>query len=220
MDHRHQRGRCRRPWRRRRPGPRPSGPASSRAATMPKASSMPPPPKSPTRFNGGTGAASARPSGHSAPADGDVVDVVPGRRRPWDRPGPTRSCARRPAPVAGQAVLRPDPEPLGHAGSEALDQPVGRLDQVQHQLDRVGILEIDADRRPARLRMSQCRRGATPAPPRLARPPRAPPAPGGGPARRRRPASCRCTGAGPIPASSMILIPLQRSTSCLAMAGS
>ena len=37
------------------------------AASMPKASSMPPPPKSPTRLSGGTGAESARPMDHSAP---------------------------------------------------------------------------------------------------------------------------------------------------------
>ena len=47
--------------------PSPERAASSRAATMPKASSMPPPPKSPTRFSGGTGAESARPIDHSAP---------------------------------------------------------------------------------------------------------------------------------------------------------
>ncbi len=47
--------------------PSPERADSSRAATMPKASNMPPPPKSPNRFSGGTGAESARPSGHSAP---------------------------------------------------------------------------------------------------------------------------------------------------------
>ncbi len=47
--------------------PWPERAASSNAATMPKASSMPPPPKSPTRFSGGTGAESARPIDHRAP---------------------------------------------------------------------------------------------------------------------------------------------------------
>ena len=41
--------------------------ASSSAQTMPNASSMPPPPKSPTRLSGGTGASPARPIACSAP---------------------------------------------------------------------------------------------------------------------------------------------------------
>ena len=39
-----------------------------RRATTPNASSMPPPPKSPTRLSGGTGASPRRPIGSSAPA--------------------------------------------------------------------------------------------------------------------------------------------------------
>src|ERR1700684_2833643 len=60
--------------------PWPERAASSSADTMPKASSIPPPPQSPTRFSGGTGAESARPQGPPPPADGDVVDVVTGPR--------------------------------------------------------------------------------------------------------------------------------------------
>ena len=37
------------------------------AASMPKASSMPPPPKSPTRLRGGSGRSPARPMAPSAP---------------------------------------------------------------------------------------------------------------------------------------------------------
>ena len=47
--------------------PSPERDASSMAATMPKASIMPPPPKSPTMLSGGTGAESARPIDHRAP---------------------------------------------------------------------------------------------------------------------------------------------------------
>ena len=45
-------------------------PLRARAAphTTPNASSMPPPPKSPTRFSGGTGVSPRRPIGSSAPA--------------------------------------------------------------------------------------------------------------------------------------------------------
>ena len=37
-------------------------------------------------------------------------------------------------------------EPLGHAGTKALDQRVGLLDQLQHRLDRFGLFEIERDR--------------------------------------------------------------------------
>ena len=42
--------------------------ASSSAHTTPKARNMPPPPKSPTRFSGGTGASPLRPMACSTPA--------------------------------------------------------------------------------------------------------------------------------------------------------
>ena len=48
--------------------PLPERDASSSAHTTPKASNIPPPPKSPIRFNGGGGGWSARPMGHRAPA--------------------------------------------------------------------------------------------------------------------------------------------------------
>ncbi len=47
--------------------PRPVRWAFSRPATMPKASSMPPPPKSPTMLIGGVGFSPARPKACSAP---------------------------------------------------------------------------------------------------------------------------------------------------------
>ena len=45
-----------------------AGRAPEDGGHMPKASSMPPPPKSPTRLSGGTGRWPARPIGSSAPA--------------------------------------------------------------------------------------------------------------------------------------------------------
>jgi hypothetical protein len=47
--------------------PRPERCASSSAQTMPKPSSMPPPPKSPIRLSGGTGGSPARPIALSTP---------------------------------------------------------------------------------------------------------------------------------------------------------
>ena len=47
--------------------PRPERSRSTSAASTPTASSMPPPPKSPTRLSGGTGRWPARPIGCSAP---------------------------------------------------------------------------------------------------------------------------------------------------------
>ena len=47
--------------------PLPERCASTSAQAMPNASSMPPPPKSPTRLSGGTGAPPARPMAFSTP---------------------------------------------------------------------------------------------------------------------------------------------------------
>ena len=79
-------------------------------------------------------------------ADGDVVDVVAGhgRHRPLLTP-PRHAPVDQPA-VAPEAGVGPDAQSLGHAGPEALDQPVGLLDEPEHELDGVGVLEIDADR--------------------------------------------------------------------------
>ena len=46
-------------------------------------------------------------------------------------------------PVVGEQHVRPQPEPLHHAGPVALDQPVAALRQVADQGDPLGLLEID-----------------------------------------------------------------------------
>ncbi len=81
--------------------------------------------------------------------------------------------------VAGEAVVGPQPEPLGHAGPVPLDQRVGLLDDAQHRLHPVGVLEVDADRaspppvedEPARTarRRRQSRRARPARPPRPCR---------------------------------------------------
>ena len=126
--------------------PSPDRWASSTAHTMPKARNMPPPPKSPTRLSGGTGASPARPIGLEGAGEGDVVDVVAGGlgvRAVLAPPGHAPVDELR---VAGEAVVGADAEPLGDAGPEALHDDVGLLDQREHRLDAVGALEVDADR--------------------------------------------------------------------------
>ena len=79
--------------------------------------------------------------------DGDVVDVVArgvGHRAVLT---PARHAAIDQGAVAGPHLVGTDPEALGHPGTEALDQSVGLLGKGEHQLDRVGILQINADRR-------------------------------------------------------------------------
>ena len=67
---------------------------------------MPPPPKSPTRLSGGTGARPVRPIGSSAPGERDVVDVVAGGLGVRARPGPSRSCGRRRAAGCARGTRR------------------------------------------------------------------------------------------------------------------
>ena len=97
-----------------------------RRRTSPRARSMPPPPKSATRLSGGVGGCPARPMWASGAGERDVVDVVARPRRPAARPGPSRSCGRRRGAGCGRGSSSgPMPEPLGHAGPEALEERVG-----------------------------------------------------------------------------------------------
>jgi hypothetical protein len=50
--------------------------------------------------------------------------------------------------VARPAGVRPDPESLGDAGSVALQQHVGPLDQAQHGLDAGRVLQVGRDPAP------------------------------------------------------------------------
>jgi hypothetical protein len=52
--------------------------------------------------------------------------------------------------VARQAFLRADTQPFGHAGPVPLDQRVRLLDQPEHDLGAVWVLEFDVDRAAAR----------------------------------------------------------------------
>ena len=81
-----------------------------------------------------------------APCEGDVVDVVArpcGVRAILAPAGhPTEHELR----VSRLALLGADAQPLHHAGPEALDERIRGLDELQHRLDPIGVLEIDRDR--------------------------------------------------------------------------
>ena len=77
--------------------------------------------------------------------DGDVVDVVSGgvgERAVLAPPGHAPVDEPR---VAFQAHVRPEPETLGDTGTEALDEDVRSLDEVEHELDATRRLEVDGD---------------------------------------------------------------------------
>ena len=81
--------------------------------------------------------------------DRDVVHVVAGGVRPRAVLAPAGHPAVDQPRVAGVAVLGPEPEPLGHPRPHPLDQHVGALDQVEHGLHRLGLLEVERDAGPA-----------------------------------------------------------------------
>ncbi len=117
--------------------------------TIPKASSIPPPPKSPTRLSGGTGASPRPADGVEGPGQSDVVDVVTRGGCVGAVLAPARHAAVDQSGVPSQHDVGPEPEPLHHARTEPLDEAVGLLGQGQDRLDPVGVLEVDADGAPA-----------------------------------------------------------------------
>ena len=79
------------------------------------------------------------------PGQGDVVDVVPGRRgvRAVLAPAGHPSVDQR--RVAGQTILGSDPQSFGHPGPETLEAEVGALDESQYRLSALRVLQVDAD---------------------------------------------------------------------------
>ena len=75
-----------------------------------------------------------------------VGDVVAGLGRVRPLLPPPGHAAVDEARVAVEARRRPDAQPFGHAGPEPLDQHVGLGREAQHDLDPVGVLEVDRDR--------------------------------------------------------------------------
>ena len=76
----------------------------------------------------------------------DVVDVVARGLRHRTVLAPTGHASVDEPRVARETHVGAQPEPLGHARAEALEQRVGALDQPQHQLHAFRVLQIDADR--------------------------------------------------------------------------
>ena len=129
--------------------PSPDDLASRSAHATPNASSMPPPPKSPTHIHRRGGLATRPPEVRQRAGERDVVDVVAGSLRVRPVLAPARHAAVHELRVARRHASGPMPESLRHAGPEPFDERVGLLDHAQHRLDAVGLLEVDADRAPA-----------------------------------------------------------------------
>ena len=82
--------------------------------------------------------------------DGDVVHVVPGRLRPADRPGPSRSSGRRRAAGCGPwHSSGPRPSRSATPGRIPSISTSALLDQVEHRRDRLGLLEVERHARAA-----------------------------------------------------------------------
>ena len=116
---------------------------------MPSARNSPPPPKSPRKLTGTTGALAGTCDATEGARDGDVVDVVSGGL--GERPvlAPAGHPAVHESRIALPEVRGSEPEPLHHTGPEPLDQRVGPVDQLQNDVTSLGTLDIDGDRAPA-----------------------------------------------------------------------
>src|SRR3954468_18728895 len=142
--------------------PCPEARVSKAAQAMPKASSIPPPAKSASTLIGGVGGWPGRPNGSRGPGPGggarwlagapqrlegaghgEVVDVVAGPCRVRTLLTEAGEPSVDEGGVAGHAGAGADPEPLGHAGAEHLEEGVGGLAQAEHDLDAAGLLEVD-----------------------------------------------------------------------------
>ena len=78
--------------------------------------------------------------------EGDVVDVVSGRLRQRPILAPASDAAIDEARIAREAIVGAEAEPLGDAGAEPFDQPVGAFHEAQGQRLSVRGFEIDRDR--------------------------------------------------------------------------
>jgi hypothetical protein len=81
--------------------------------------------------------------------DREVVEVMTGSRRQRPLLAPSGHPAVDQPWIALQALIRADPQPLGHPGPAALDEGVGLLDEAQHDLGARRVLQVDSDREPA-----------------------------------------------------------------------
>ncbi len=119
--------------------------ASSSAHTTPYARCRPPPAKSPSTWSSGTGRAADGADRADGAGERLVVQRVAGHVRERAVLAPAGEPAVDQLRVAGHDVLGAEPEPLGDAGPERLEQDVRLLGQPQHQLDALGRLQVDGD---------------------------------------------------------------------------
>ena len=84
-------------------------------------------------LSGGTGASPGATEVGERPGQRDVVDVVAGRLGVRAVLAPAGHAAEHQLRVAGEALVGPDAEPFHDAGAEALDERVGRLDQIEQR---------------------------------------------------------------------------------------
>jgi len=80
------------------------------------------------------------------PREGDVVEIVAGALRQRPVLPPAGHAAINESGLAGQAGLRPEPEPFHDARPHAFDQRIATFDHAQHQFGSARRLEVDADR--------------------------------------------------------------------------
>ena len=77
------------------------------------------------------------------PGQGDVVDVVSGRRGVRAVLAPTGHPSVDQRRVARQAILGSDSQSFGHPGPEALEAEVGALNESQYRLSALRVLQVD-----------------------------------------------------------------------------
>ena len=131
---------------RRRPDRWPEVRASRIPQTRPKANSMPPPTEVADQVERRLWSLVGTADRSEGSCDRDVVHVVPGHLSHRTALAPAGHAAVDEAGVAVEAGVGADAEPFGHPWPEALDEGVGLLDQRQHRLHPVGVLQVDADR--------------------------------------------------------------------------
>ena len=78
----------------------------------------------------------------------DVVDVVARGLRHRAVLAPTRHPPVDELRIACEADVGAEAEALGDTRPEPLEQCVGAVDELQHELDALGVLQVDADRAP------------------------------------------------------------------------
>ncbi len=75
----------------------------------------------------------------------NVVDVVPGRLGQRPLLAPARHASVHQLLVASPAILGPQPQALGDARAEPLEEGIRLLDKAQHGFSAGGAFKVDGD---------------------------------------------------------------------------